>query len=62
MTFETGIYQNRDILTGMTVLTALGIGFMQDIPDQPRPVTAMRVVTGTAVSQFGGEIWMFLLN
>ena len=62
MTFETGIYQNRDILTGMTILTAFGIGFMQDIPDQPRPVTAMGVVTGTTVSQFGGEVWMFLLN
>lgn len=61
MTFEAGIDPHRLPFAGVTITTAIGIRFMQDIPHQCRPVAAMRVVTGTAVFQFIREIRMFLI-
>ena len=62
MTFETGIDQDRDTLTGMAILAAISIGLVQDITDQRRTVAAMRVVTGTAFAQFGRVIGVLLAH
>ena len=62
MTLEAGVDQDRDIFTGMTILAAFRIRLMQNVPDQRRPLAAMRIVAGTAVFQFGREIRVLLLN
>ena len=62
MTFEACVYKDRDIPAGMAVLASFRIGFMQNIPYQCGPVTAVGIVTGTAFAQFGREIRMFLLD
>lgn len=50
MTFETGVYQDRDTLAGMAILAAISIGLVQDISDQRRTVAAMRVMTGATIA------------
>ena len=60
MTFETGVYQDRDTLAGMAILAAISIGLVQDISDQCRTVAAMGVVTGATIAQFGWIIAMLL--
>ena len=60
MTFVTCINQDRYAFTGMAILAAISIGFVQDISDQRRTVAAMRVVTRTAVAKFSRKIGMLL--
>jgi hypothetical protein len=62
MAFKTCINGDRDIFAGMAILAAIGIRFMQNIPHQCRTVTAMRIVTGTTITQVGRKIGVFLLN
>ena len=62
MTFETGVYQDRDTLAGMAILAAISIGLVQDISDQRRTIAAMRVMTGATIAQFGWIIAMLLLQ
>lgn len=60
MTFKTGVNQNRLASALMAIRAVIRIGFMQYIPDQGRPVTAVRVVAGAAVPRFFWKIGMFL--
>ena len=60
MTFETGIDQNWSIFPGMAVRAAVGIWRMENISNQFRPITAVRIVAGAAVTNFRREIRMLL--
>ena len=62
MAFKTGIDKDRSAFAGMAILTAVCIGLVQDIPDQRRTITAMRVVTGAAFAKLSWIIWVFLLH
>lgn len=44
----------------MTIVAAFFIWLVKDIPDQGRPVAAVRIMTGSAPAQLGREIDMFL--
>ena len=62
MASETGADPDRFPLALMTIITAFGIWWVQDIPDQCRPVAAVWVVTGTAVDRILREIGMYPLD
>ena len=62
MAKQAGIDRHRGIFPGMTIGATLGVRLMQNVPDQARPIAAMRIVTGPAVFQISGEIGMFPLH
>lgn len=62
MTLQAGVDPNRNTLTGMAVLAAGSVGFMQNIANQPLIVTPMRAVTASAAFHLSRVAGMFLLN
>jgi hypothetical protein len=62
MTLQAGVDTDRNTFTGMAVLAAGSVGFMQNIANQTPIVTPMRVMTGSAAFHLGRVAGMFLLH